>query len=480
MRVRARVTVTERERERERESWAGVLSRPGTSPPTMARQSICWQWLRRLWDSGSTRLPGRFLSLASWSGHFGIATCWSSWFRVAFGHKIGYLDSGAGKTIAASSATMVQALCSTAAKSGLPCRQSGTCKCRWRCDRRHVLLSRNTRNSSQTAVSLIYPQICQQVHSSSHAQFCGATAPLTGTFSRTVLLRAVALCDEQARVWWRSTMRRTSNQRPSGQCRATCCLGRLRAGWRGLRRCRGRHHHHGPADAAHRLRKYRRDNHRADGQGLGSRGPPAHMSGAGFLAPTTRSGQSRSRATPHSAKWKLGALPTLSKGETISQMSLQRREQTHTNLPFGLPKHSLLVPPWPSKRRGGQQRPTSCSGSGAGTTRRRLRQDQGRDRQEQGQSASDARWRRCQPQVRHPIGLLPSFPRASRKTVTSTHARSEGTACSWGESVGPSHHLLSQMWSSVPGRGGRAVPQLPRECLARVSDCRVIKHKVRE
>ena len=57
-----------------------------------------------------------------------------------------------------------------------------------------------------------------------------------------------------------------------------------------------------------------------------------------FWFPTTRSGQSRSRATPHSATWRLGALPTCSKGETIMPILLQRKGPTHTSLLFETPR----------------------------------------------------------------------------------------------------------------------------------------------
>ena len=71
-------------------------------------------------------------------------------------------------------------------------------------------------------------------------------------------------------------------------------------------------------------------------------------------------------------------------------------------------------------------------------------------------------------QVRCAAGFLPSFLHASHKTAISTHARSEGTACSWDEfSVlwscdGPCHHLLRQMRSSVLGTSLSAVPHLQR------------------
>ena len=86
-------------------------------------------------------------------------------------------------------------------------------------------------------------------------------------------------------------------------------------------------------------------------------GAVEHTSGTGFWFPTTRSGQSRSRATPRSATWRRSALPTCSKGETTMQTPLPRKEQTHRSLLFGSPRQSLLVSPWPSKRRGGQQSP---------------------------------------------------------------------------------------------------------------------------
>ena len=171
-------------------------------------------------------------------------------------------------------------------------------------------------NSLHTAFSLVHPQFCQQVHSSSHAQFCGTIGWSLGG---------------QRRTWLRSTMRRTSGQRPTGQCRATCCQGKLRAmartPWQGSSpwtrsRC--------TSTAKVPLRRSTSRSARPWEQGV-----PLHMSGAGFLAPSTRSGQSKSRATPHSATWRLGALPTFSKGETISLTPLQRREQTHTSLLSG-------------------------------------------------------------------------------------------------------------------------------------------------
>ena len=126
--------------------WDGALSRRFISPPTVARRSTSWQWRRRRWAFGWIRLPfcgptavhtgtyprvrfsgkpsGRFSFLASWmGGHSGVGTCWSSWFREAFGPRSGLLGSGERTTAGASYATMAQAPCSTAATSARPCRQ---------------------------------------------------------------------------------------------------------------------------------------------------------------------------------------------------------------------------------------------------------------------------------------------------------------------------------------------------------------------
>ena len=161
-----------------------------------------------------------------------------------------------------SSATKAQAPCSTAATSTWPCRQSDSCTFRRRCDRRHVLLSRNTGNSSQTAFSLVHPQFCQQVHSSSHAQRCGTTDPQADTFSQ-----------------WRAATSRLGcgGGRQCGELQSGCAWGcsvrRIAradlARWRGLRSGHGRAHHLGHAHAAHRLRRYHRDRQRAKVQSLG-------------------------------------------------------------------------------------------------------------------------------------------------------------------------------------------------------------------
>ena len=209
--------------------------------------------------------------------------------------------------------------------------------------------------------------------------------------------------------------------------------------WRGLRCCHGRHHYHGPAHAAHRLCRYHRDGQRAKVQSFGCSGPPSTRleQASGF----PRRG--------HTVKVKGHA--TLRDAESLL---------------FGSPRQLLLVLPWPSKRRGGRQRPTFS----------RFAQIQGLGRHQgcsdkttgtaaasgaQAQAEGD-----CCPSYRSGIrqGFLPSFLHASRKTVISTHARSEGAACSWDEfsTLGvellTTHHLQRQMWGSALGAGGRAVP----------------------
>ena len=272
--------------------WAGVLSRHGTSPPTMARRSISWQWRPRRWgfwvdqaslmwsDSSGTiqkdhfsgELPSRFVS--------GKLEGWSLWRRNVLvklvSRCIWTQDRLArlrgGKTIAASSATMVLVLCFTAAASARPCRQSGTCKFRRRCDKLLALWSHNTGNSSHATFSLAHPQFSQQVHSSSHAQCCGTIGTQTGswrgTFSWTVPRRAGATSQLGRGGGRRCGEPQVSGLRCSAERRAAWADF---ARWRGLRRCHGRNHHHGPAHAAHRLQRYHRDDQRAEVQGHGSR-----------------------------------------------------------------------------------------------------------------------------------------------------------------------------------------------------------------
>ena len=100
------------------------------------------------------------------------------------------------------------------------------------------------------------------------------------------------------------------------------------------------------------------------------------------------------------------------------QTPLPRKGQTHTSLLFGSPRQSLRVPLWPSKRRGGQRRPTFCSGSGVGTTPGLQRRDHGYGRHERDPHASGRRRLLRRLLVRCATGFSPSFPHSSRKTVS--------------------------------------------------------------
>ena len=162
------------------------------------------------------------------------------------------------------------------------------------------------------------------------------TASSKGTFSRTALRLAVALFGEQAGLWWRSTTRGTSRQLLVEQYRATCCRGRRRA----------------------------------------------------MPRPTLQATSPWQCLGPHSATWRRGALPSCSKGETTVPTSLPRKEQTHTSLLFASPRQLC---PWPSKRRDGRPRPTSCSCSGVGTTPGLPRQEYGHGHRVRGSIARERR-----------------------------------------------------------------------------------------
>ena len=117
--------------------------------------------------------------------------------------------------------------------------------------------------------------------------------------------------------------------------------------------------------------------------------------------------------------------------------------------------------PWPSKRHVGRPKRTFCSGSGAGTTPGLLRHDHVYGPRER--DSSERRRRRLlrRLQVRFLTGFLPCFPPVSCKTVTSTLARSEDTACKR-PSFGQRHHLLRQVWSCFLGACGCSLPTMQR------------------
>ena len=345
-----RTEMKREERGRERcYGWAGVRSRRGTSPPTMARRSTSWRWRRRRWVSGWIRLPscgpttlhtgvtprecysgqpsGRFSFLASWrGGHSGIGTCWSSGFREA-------------------------------------------CRAMY-CQGRHLAMARTTRQ------------------------------PWQGTS-----------------LWNRS--RRTSTAKvPSRQS-----VGQSAKLW--------------------------------------ALGVPEHTSGTGFWFPTTKSGQSMSRATRQSATCRLGALPVCSKGETILSLPLQRKGRTHTSLLFESPRQSLLVPPWPSKRLCGQRRPVQGLERHQGCRNETTSKAIASETQAQAAGERGAGFRSGVRLVfTHRSHTL--FARQSSRLSHVWRAQlAVGTSFRfWGSGVGPCHYLLRQKWSGVLGTSGRALPQL--------------------
>ena len=299
-------------------------------------------------------------------------------------------------------------------------------------------------------------------------RFCGTIGPQTaswrGTFSRTALRRAVALFGEQAGRWWRSTtlgnLKATVH---AEQCRETCCQGRLRSRWRRLMQLPWRGFITiGPAFVAHRLRRYRRDNQWAKAQSFGSPRPRAHVWNRLLVShDEVRAVKVKVHST-QGATWRLGALPILFKrGKRLCRHTLQRKEQTHTSLLFGWPRVLLLAPLWPSKRRVGLLRPTSCSGSGVGTTPGLLSHDHGGTAtacETQAQEEERRLLRRFQ--VTFPTGFLPFFPRAFSQD-SHLHPRSFrghsvqlGRVCNHGGRTEPSSSAPN-VWGSVLGTGGR-------------------------
>ena len=85
-----------------------------------------------------------------------------------------------------------------------------------------------------------------------------------------------------------------------------------------------------------------------------------------------------------------------------------------------------------------------------GTTPGLPRRDHGYGRRERDSSESGTRRLLRWLQVRFPIGFPKSFPHAFRKTVISTHARSEGTAFPLGTSV---RYLGVELWTELQRTG---------------------------
>ena len=243
--------------------------------------------------------------------------------------------------------------------------------------------------------------------------------------------------------------------------------GRLRlGGWFGATCCQGRH----PEMARTTQRPWQghttldpltlhidcegtiADRQWAKVQSLGRWGPE-HTSGAGFSFPTTRSGQSRSRATPPIATWRLGALPTCSKGETTMPTSLQRRGRHTQACLSDLQDSCCLCLFGQASGAVGGRGPVQGLGRHQGCSA----ESTGYGRRERVASESGTRRLLRRLQVRFPTGFLPSFPHASHKTVISTPRTQRaqlavGTSFRlWRSSVRPRHHLLRQMWSGALG-----------------------------
>ena len=304
-------------------------------------------------------------------------------------------------------------------------------------------------NSLHTAFFLTLAPFFQQVFLERvHARFSGTNGPQMGywrsTFSQTALRRATVRCDGLAGQLLRSTMQETSRRLRMGRYRATFCLNSppemaktTQRPWRGSSlwiRSRSTSTAKVPS-------------RQSMGQSTKPWEPeaPEHTSGTGFCFPTTRSGQSRSRVMRQRATWRLGELPTCAKGATTLQTPSQKKVQIHTSPLFESPRQLLLVRPWPSKRHVGRPKRTLSSGSGGGTTPGLPRHDHGYGPRERDSSESGRRRLLRRLQVRFPTGFLPFFPHVSRKTVTSTLAHSDGTACNWDEFS----MLEAELWTTL-------------------------------
>ena len=292
------------------------------------------------------------------------------------------------------------------------------------------------------AFSPVLPQYCQQVHSSGHAQFCGATG------TQTAYWRVHMFTDGSSSG--------TCALQRMGLCRATCCWRRPRAmarttplPWqatspRTLSRCTSTAKVPSRPSMGQRAKPW-------------GRGSPSTRLEQGFWFPTTRSGQSRSRTTPHSATWRLGALPTCSKGETTMPTPLPRKGQTDTHKPAFRVAKTVVACPWPSQaaRWAAEAHVAQFQGLGRHQGCRAKSTDTATASAAQAKAGEGDCCAGCaglRSGVR--LDFSPSFLHASRKTVISTHARSEGTACSWEE-----FSILGVVRWTVPSSSAPSVEQ---------------------
>ena len=280
--------------------WAGVLGRPGTSPTTalavapktvgfcVDQASLVWSDSSAHWNQSKGPLFWGAIGPLFVSGKLEGWSLWhcnvlvklvsrGTWTQDRLSRLLGWEDGRCQ-------------LCHDG--PGTTCRQSGTCMFRKKCARRHVLLRRDIGNSSQTTFFLIFPQCCQQVHSSSHAQFRGTIGPSS---SGSGALR---------RAGWAVV--------------AVDDVGKLKPAAFGAV----------PSDALPGETSRDGEDYAAAMAGIITMDPltlhidcagtiaiinEAKCKALGFLSPTTRSGQSR----------RLGTIPTYSKGEPTTQTSLQ-------------------------------------------------------------------------------------------------------------------------------------------------------------
>ena len=309
-------------------------------------------------------------------------------------------------------------------------------------------------NSLHTASFRTLAPSSQPVSLNASARFSGTiglqTGSWRGTFSRTALPRAAVRCDGLAGLWWRSTMWETSRRQRLEQSQATFCLGSrpemakiTQRPWGSSHWIRSRF----TSTAKAPLRQSMSQNTK-----LWVPEAPEHTSGTGFCYPTTRSRRSRSRVIRHSAMWRRGKLPTCAKRETTLQTPSHKKEQTHTSLLFEPPRLSLPVLPWPSKLLVGRPKRMFCSGSGGGTTPWLPRHVHGYGPRVRDSSGRQRRRLLRRLQARFLTGFLPCFPLGSRKTVTSTLVRSEGTACNWDESS----MREAELWTTPSSSAGNA------------------------
>ena len=153
----------------------------------------------------------------------------------------------------------------------------------------------------------------------------------------------------------------TSRQLLLGQYRATCCRGRSCAMARTSPWTRSR------CTSTAKVPSRPSMGQSAKPWALGI---PEHASGAGFWFPSTRSRQSRSSATPHSATWRRGALPTCSKGGNDCADTFARKE-TDTHRPASRVAKTVVAcaslakqaARWAAERAVRPAKESDCSGS---------------------------------------------------------------------------------------------------------------------